>query len=95
MEHNRENIKQNIEYLEYVLNNWTNWQTHHMKLTQALRDTLALVKDLLQEKSELAKDSEDWREIALGYQTMFEECYELNKRLRVQKSGGSEGNYGK
>ena len=94
MEHNRENIKQNIEYLEYVLENWTNWQTHHTKLTQALRDTLALVKDLLQEKSELAKSSEDWREIALGYQTMFEECYELNKRLRLQKLGGNEGNYG-
>lgn len=34
-----------IEYLEYVLENWTTWRTHHETLCQAIEVLLEVVKD--------------------------------------------------
>lgn len=34
-----------IEYLEYVLENWNNWENHHKKLCEAIEILLGEVKD--------------------------------------------------
>ena len=34
-----------IEYLEYVLENWNAWATHHETLCQAIETLLEVVKD--------------------------------------------------
>lgn len=39
-----EQIQAAIDYLEYVLENWTNWRVHHETLCQAIEVLLEVVK---------------------------------------------------
>ena len=45
----KEPITETIDYLEGILDNWGAWQSHHIKLSRALRDTINLVKELTTE----------------------------------------------
>ena len=40
-----EEIQKTKDYLEYVLENWTNWRVHHETLCQAIETLLEVVKD--------------------------------------------------
>ena len=40
-----EEIQKAVNYLEYILENWTTWRTHHEQLCQAIETLLEVVKN--------------------------------------------------
>lgn len=40
-----EEIQQAVDYLEYILENWTTWRTHHEQLCQAIETLLEVVEN--------------------------------------------------
>lgn len=58
MELNREQSDSSIKYIEDVLENWEQWQTHHSKLTNAMKDLISLANKLTEENERLRAKGE-------------------------------------
>lgn len=95
MKSNREEKEKPIDYLKDVLKNRGLWQTHHARLTQAIRDTLAIINSYEHTIFELEnrlKECENGYEGTLyldrcklhDAEEKIRELAEANKRLNSQ-----------
>lgn len=55
----REQSDSSIKYIEDVLENWEQWQTHHSKLTKAMKDLISFAKQLTDENERLRETTDN------------------------------------
>ena len=80
---------ESIKYIEDVLENWENWQSHHKALTKALRDALSLINELTEGKydiecsyNSLKKDNE---RLHASCTELERKCASLNDEIESLK----------
>ena len=74
MEHN-----ESIKYIEDVLKNWEQWQTHHKILMKSLRDALSII-------TELTENNEYLKTQLTATEAMLSEYRSENERLKEDKN---------
>jgi hypothetical protein len=76
MKLNREQNDSSIKYIEDVLENWEQWQTHHSKLTKAMKDLISFAK-------ELTIDIERLRAEVSVKRKLLDKCVDLEDKIKA------------
>ena len=71
-----ESQKNAIDYIGYVIRNWTPWQTHHRRLTDSMREVLSLIKELTEENERLK-----------GRNEHLAECLDIEDKYKYRLQG--------